>query len=80
MTGLRMWRKVEAKVLFSIRHPHIQPPQGELSHSRNKHTAVVVGSRMLMFGGYSLQQRQFYNDIVSFDFGVCTASTSSFSM
>eukprot|EP00669_Euglena_mutabilis_P006288 TRINITY_DN1959_c0_g1_i1.p1 TRINITY_DN1959_c0_g1~~TRINITY_DN1959_c0_g1_i1.p1 ORF type:complete len:499 (+),score=86.06 TRINITY_DN1959_c0_g1_i1:132-1499(+) len=23
---------------------------------------------MLMFGGYSLQQRQFYNDIVSFDF------------
>jgi len=54
MTGLRMWRKVEAK--------------GELSHSRNKHTAVVVGSRMLMFGGYSLQQRQFYNDIVSFDF------------
>ena len=30
----------------------------------------MVGNQLLMFGGYSLQQRQFYNDIVAFDFGL----------
>eukprot|EP00667_Euglena_gracilis_P003526 EG_transcript_3537 len=54
MAGIQCWRKIEGK--------------GEPLNSRNKHTAVVVGNRMLMFGGYSLQQRQFYNDITAFNF------------
>lgn len=54
ISGLRLWNKIEAK----------REPQ----YSRNKHTAVVHKNKLLVFGGYSLQQRQFYNDILEFDF------------
>lgn len=71
MAGIQCWRKIEGKACV---FPEFQGfciiyLQGEPLNSRNKHTAVVVGNRMLMFGGYSLQQRQFYNDITAFNFG-----------
>eukprot|EP00992_Anisonema_acinus_P008610 TRINITY_DN4727_c0_g1_i1.p1 TRINITY_DN4727_c0_g1~~TRINITY_DN4727_c0_g1_i1.p1 ORF type:complete len:549 (+),score=110.10 TRINITY_DN4727_c0_g1_i1:60-1706(+) len=52
--ALRVWRKIDAL--------------GEPEFSRNKHTAVIHGHRMLMFGGYSLQKREFFNDVTAFDF------------
>lgn len=40
--------------------------QGDIPSFRYQHTAAVVDDHMILFGG---QDKEYYNDVYSFDFG-----------
>ena len=56
MTGLRVWRKIDAK--------------GEPPFSRCKHTAVMHEGQLLIFGGYLRARARYLNDVLAFDCAV----------